>query len=94
MLLRSTGTAPRPAAANSSRRGATRQQQRTVAARAGEDGAPKAGGAPALSEDMIARLRAAEEEAARLKKQLADLQTTAAAQVGVLVWRGVPDAGR
>jgi len=35
----------------------------------------KSSGAPALSEDMIARLRAAEEEASRLKKQLADLQT-------------------
>lgn len=32
--------------------------------------------ATGLSEDVIARLRAAEEEAARLKQQLADLQRT------------------
>lgn len=45
----------------------------------GDGGAPRAAGGPALSEDMLARLRAAEEEAARLKQQLADIQST---QVG------------
>jgi hypothetical protein len=43
-------------------------------ARAEGGGDSGAKGGTALSEDMIARLRAAEEEAARLKKQLSDLQ--------------------
>lgn len=33
-----------------------------------------AGGVPALNEDMLAQLRAAQEEAARLKKELSDMQ--------------------
>ena len=57
-----------------------RRVRRAAAPEAGSggDSAPSgaAPGAPALSEDMIARLRAAEEEAARLKKQLADMQLT------------------
>jgi hypothetical protein len=38
----------------------------------------KDGSEPAVSEDVIARLRAAEEEAARLKKELAAAQQAAA----------------
>lgn len=37
--------------------------------------AKPAGGQPVISEDVLARLQAAEEEAARLRKQLADAQT-------------------
>ncbi|KAI8465048.1 MAG: hypothetical protein J3K34DRAFT_95919 [Monoraphidium minutum] len=47
----------------------------------GGDGGGGKGGT-ALSEDMIARLRAAEEEAAKLKKQLADLQQAAPVRGG------------
>jgi hypothetical protein len=65
-------------------RAARTAARRSVAARAeGEGSGAKSSGAPALSEDMIARLRAAEEEAARLKKQLADLQQS---QVGRRSW--------
>ncbi|GBF87305.1 hypothetical protein Rsub_00016 [Raphidocelis subcapitata] len=55
---------------------------RRVARAEPSDGSGGGGGGPALSEDVIARLRAAEEEAARLKKQLADLQSAPPAAPG------------
>lgn len=54
-------------------RAAPNGRRRTSAPHAEASGANGKGGT-ALSEDMIARLRAAEEEAARLKAQLAELQ--------------------
>lgn len=80
MLSGKLGSRARPFTAASQSGACAPRAPVRVRAEGGADG-----GKPgtALSEDMIARLRAAEEEAARLKKQLADLQQTQQ----VRVWR-------
>jgi hypothetical protein len=74
---------PRGATAHGARRAAPppRRARCGVVPRAEGEGGK---GAPALSEDMIARLRAAEEEAAKLKQQLAELQSSAAQASGAV----------